>query len=148
MYWHICHCGEGQPLDWVWRAEITKSSRDILCFGFKDRRHSEMKKRIIRMHNVLQKKKNWHFKRCPFYVFVCIIIYILSVLCPSFKWYLTANAKDSDIRKKFMDFGSFIWKTEIWPIKISPNGNVFIGEKWKNISNKKVSVVNLLKSLQ
>ena len=60
----------------------------------------------------------------------------------------TANAKDSDIRKKFMDFGSFIWKTEIWPIKISPNGNVFIGEKWKNISNKKVSVVNLLKTLQ
>ena len=60
----------------------------------------------------------------------------------------TANAKDSDIRKKFMDFGSFIWKTEICPIKISPNGNVFIGEKWKNISNKKVSVVNLLKTLQ
>ena len=60
----------------------------------------------------------------------------------------TANAKDSDISKKFMDFGSFIWKTEICPIIISPNGNVFIGEKWKNISNKKVSVVNLLKSSQ
>ena len=45
-----------------------------------------------------------------------------------------------------MDFGSFTWKTEICPINIRPNGNVFIGEKWKNISNKKVSLVNVLKS--
>ena len=52
------------------------------------------------------------------------------------------------LEKKFMDFESFIWKTEICPIKFSPNGNVFIGEKWKNISDKKVSVVNLLKSSQ
>ena len=29
-----------------------------------------------------------------------------------------------------MDFGSFNWKTEICPIKNSPNGNVFIGEKF------------------
>ena len=42
-----------------------------------------------------------------------------------------------------MDFESFTWKTEICPIKIRPNGNVFIGEKWKNISNKKVSLVDV-----
>ena len=36
-----------------------------------------------------------------------------------------------------MDFGSFTWKTEICLIRNSLNGNVLIGEKWKNISNKK-----------
>ena len=41
----------------------------------------------------------------------------------------TANAKNLDVIKKFMDFGSFPRKTEIFPIKISPNENVFIGEK-------------------
>ena len=48
--------------------------------------------------------------------------------------------------KKFMDFGTFNWKTEICPIKNSQNENAFIGEKWKNISNKKVSSLNVLKS--
>ena len=58
----------------------------------------------------------------------------------------TANAKDSEVFKKFMDFGTFTSKTEICYTKDSPNGNIFMEEKWKNISNEKVSSVNLLKS--
>ena len=58
----------------------------------------------------------------------------------------TANAKDSEIIKKFMVFGSFGWKTEIYSIKNSPNGNFFMEEKWNHISNKKVYSANLLKS--
>ena len=43
--------------------------------------------------------------------------------------------------KKYAEFGTINWKTEICFIKNSQNGNVYIGEKWKNISNKNISLV-------
>ena len=53
----------------------------------------------------------------------------------------TANAKNSEVIKKYAEFGTINWKTEICFIKNSQNGNVYIGEKWKNISNKNISLV-------
>ena len=32
-------------------------------------------------------------------------------------WQSTTNAKDSEVLKKYMEFGFFIWKTEKCPIK-------------------------------
>ena len=61
----------------------------------------------------------------------------------------TANAKDSEVIKNIrgVEFGSITWKTKIFFIKNSPNGNVHsIVEKRKNISNKNICYLRVLTS--
>ena len=61
---------------------------------------------------------------------------------------VTANAKDSEVRYKKV-YGFWFIHLKNWNMshyRNSLNANVLIGEKWKNISNKKVSSVNVLKN--